>query len=294
MGNISFMTGIDKVIDGKIILDKEYSKKFRLIDGSEITVSSTVGLVRSQQEDSLALSTKGNYKMFLVADGMGGHKAGEIASYYTAKIIKKFFEYEDEMYLRILDDILLNEVVYLLIDEITRKMNRESGTTLSLALVLDDKTYLVNIGDSRIYTLKDDKLVLQTHDDSEAFMRYNPKNSRDRDKLRFYRFNNIVTNGIIKDALVDVNISEIDNDSYDTLCLMTDGVSDILREDEMKECMYQDNPSYEMTELSKNHVVDKVSIEDTDIYKDYDFVRQIEPGKDNASAIVYKKRVLSL
>ena len=49
-----------------------------------------------------------------------------------------------------------------------------------------------------------------------------------------------------------------------------------------------------MTELSKNHVVDKVSIEDTDIYKDYDFVRQIEPGKDNASAIVYKKRVLSL
>ena len=75
---------------------------------------------------------------------------------------------------------------------------------------------------------------------------------------------------------------------------MTDGVSDILREDEMKECMYQDNPSYEMTELSKNHVVDKVSIEDTDIYKGYDFVRQIEPGKDNASAIVYKKRVLSL
>lgn len=294
MGNISFMTGIDMVVDNKLVLDKEYSKKFKLVDDSEITVSSTVGLVRDHQEDSLAIATKGEYKMFLVADGMGGHKAGEIASYYTAKIIKNFFEHEDEIYLRILDDVLLNEVIYLLIDEITRKMSSESGTTLSLALVLDDRTYLVNIGDSRIYTFKDKELVLQTFDDSEAFIRYNPKSANLRDKLRFYRFNNWVTNGIIKNAIVDVNIKEISNDSYDILCLMTDGVSDILKESEIAECFSKNNPSYELTELSKNHDIDRVSIEDTDIYKDYDFVNQIDPGKDNASAIVYKKKVLSL
>ena len=289
---ISFITGIQKISLGRIILDKEYSKNFKLLDGSEISLSSTIGLDREYQQDSIAVALNDNYKMMLVADGMGGMYNGEEASYYTAQAIKKFFLNEEKKYLRILDIVLLEEVIYLLIDEITRRINSESGTTLSLAIVIDDRTYIVNIGDSRIYSIKNGILRLETFDDSEGFFRYKPKNSYDRDKLRFYRYNNIVTNSIIRDAPINLKIMEIENNSYDSLCLMTDGVSDILREEEIRNLLLTDDSAYKMTELSKYHEVDMVKVSDADMYKNFDFLSRIRPGKDNASVVVYKKKLV--
>lgn len=291
INRLSFITGIERLSMGKIILDKEYSREFKLVDNSIISLSSTVGLVRNMQQDCMAVSKNGNYLMLLVADGMGGMYDGERASYLTAKIIKDFFENEEEQYLRIMDDILLNEVMKILINEITLRIGDYSGTTLSLAIILDDITYLVNIGDSRIYTLKNGIMNLETSDDSLGFERYNPKNMIDRDKLRFYRYNNIITNSIIKGTDVKINICEIDNRNYDMLCLTTDGINDILREEEIEMMVSTGKRAYEITELSKSREIDRVSIEDTDIYKNSDFGSIVKPGMDNASAIIYRKKI---
>lgn len=286
MDNLTFMTGIKVIDNKKIVLDKEYSQVFKLCDNSEISISSTKGFLKSEQEDSLLVITKGKYILMVVADGMGGHSEGEVASYNIVNTIKRYFSYEKEEYLRILDDILLEEVMYLIIEDVVSKIRYDSGTTLSMALVLDDVTYIVNIGDSRIYALNNNRFRLITKDDSEGFDKFNPRNRKDRDKLRFYRYNNLVTNCIMKNALIRLNIKEIYNDKYDSLCLITDGVSDILREKEMKECLSKDDSAYSLTELSKYHIVDvnKEIENDTD-----DYYKKIYPGMDNASAIVYKK-----
>ena len=209
MDNLVFMTDMKIIDNKKIVLDKEYSQVFKLSDNSEISISSTVGLTRCEQEDSLLVITKGKYILMLVADGMGGLNNGEGASYSLVNTIKKYFSYEKEEYLRILDDILLEEVMYLIIEDVVSKIRCDSGTTLSMALVLDDVTYIVNIGDSRIYSLNNNTLRFITKDDSEGFDRFNPRNRQDRDKLRFYRYNNLITNCIMKNALIKLNIKEI-------------------------------------------------------------------------------------
>ena len=197
MDNLVFMTDMKIIDNKKIVLDKEYSQVFKLSDNSEISISSTVGLTRCEQEDSLLVITKGKYILMLVADGMGGLNNGEGASYSLVNTIKKYFSYEKEEYLRILDDILLEEVMYLIIEDVVSKIRCDSGTTLSMALVLDDVTYIVNIGDSRIYSLNNNIFRFITKDDSEGFDRFNPRNRQDRDKLRFYRYNNLITNCFI-------------------------------------------------------------------------------------------------
>ena len=286
MDNLVFMTDMKIIDNKKIVLDKEYSQVFKLSDNSEISISSTVGLTRCEQEDSLLVITKGKYILMLVADGMGGLNNGEGASYSRVNTIKKYFSYEKEEYLRILDDILLEEVMYLIIEDVVSKIRCDSGTTLSMALVLDDVTYIVNIGDSRIYSLNNNTFRFITKDDSEGFDRFNPRNRQDRDKLRFYRYNNLITNCIMKNALIKLNIKEIYNDKYDSLCILTDGVSDILKEKEIKECLKKEKSAYLLTELSKYHQIEvnKEIENDTD-----DYLKKIYPGCDNASAIVYKK-----
>ena len=77
MDNLVFMTDMKIIDNKKIVLDKEYSQVFKLSDNSEISISSTVGLTRCEQEDSLLVITKGKYILMLVADGMGGLNNGE-------------------------------------------------------------------------------------------------------------------------------------------------------------------------------------------------------------------------
>jgi len=251
--NLSFITNKEKLNDGKIILEKEYSKNFKLIDDSIISISSTTGLIKDNQQDSIAISINENYILLLLADGIGGLHNGEIASYYTTKIIKDFFEYEDKENLENLDEQILTEVLYTIVYEINRNIPYDSGSTLSFALICPEKTFIINIGDSRIYTTKNNEINLESYDDSLAFDIYQPKNTKERERLRFYKKNNQITNFIMKGNIPKIRVKKIDNINYDILCLLTDGVSDILTENQIRDCLYQKDSAYLLTELSKHN-----------------------------------------
>lgn len=281
--NLSFLTKREELLDDRILLEKEYSKEFRLKDQSIISLSSTVGLIRDNQQDSMAISVNDDYLLLLLADGMGGGYLGEVASYYTTKIIKDFFEYEDRENLKKIDEESLTEVLYTVIYEINRRIPYNSGTTLSFALITPDSTYLINIGDSRIYSLKDDLMKLESYDDSVSFEKYRPLNDYERDKLRFYKNNNQITNCIMKGSFPRIRVKKIDNNSYDILCLLSDGISDILSEFKICECLFNNNSAYLLTELSKTENSENYELDDDN------FFSSITLGKDNASSIVYKK-----
>ena len=290
MSKISFITEIEKISYDRITLEKDYCKNFKLANNSEVFISSTVGLRRKKQQDSLAFVADDNHAMFLVADGMGGMSSGERASYIVANTFKDFFETEKFESLDLVDMRIFGEIVKMLIGNCLPDITFNSGTTLALATVLREKTFIVNVGDSRIYSMLNGKTRLETYDHSVAFEKFRPMNQYDRDILRFYEHNNVITNGIIQGNDVSFDIKAIPNNSYDSLCAVTDGVSDILKEREIGETILSNNPAYQLTQMSKTKKRERLEPKAIAFYKDFDFVPFIYHGKDNASAIVYKKK----
>jgi protein phosphatase len=109
----------------------------------------------------------GKWSLFVVADGMGGHDAGEVASRIAVDTvcgeIEKFVKQEKDP--------------LLLIEQVVHKANREvrfeglsrgsnMGTTLSLALVLGNTAYIANVGDSRAYWIENGSITQITRDHS--------------------------------------------------------------------------------------------------------------------------------
>jgi len=133
--------------------------------------ASDVGIVRDLDEDSLCVFTlSGVYEsvaeptmgLFIVADGMGGHEGGEVASKLTVQIIanqlirnvllRRFTEEEQPLGEAVRDHLEgaisdANERVF----HLARERANDMGCTLTMALVLDGKAYIANVGDSRTY-----------------------------------------------------------------------------------------------------------------------------------------------
>ncbi len=125
-----------------------------------------VGLVRKNNQDSIL--TDENNQLFIVADGMGGHQGGEVASRLAVETISKKLTGKIAKNKSLAEDIrsaclLANKVIY---NEGQKKIElRGMGTTVCLLLVRKDGlAYIANIGDSRLYMQKHKKIWLLTED----------------------------------------------------------------------------------------------------------------------------------
>ncbi len=125
-----------------------------------------VGLVRHNNQDSILAD--GNNRLFMVADGMGGHKGGEVASLLAVKTLSNKLTGKTKKNKSLFEDIYsacveANKVIY---NKSQKKVElRGMGTTLCLFLVRHDGlAYIANIGDSRLYMEKQGKMWLLTED----------------------------------------------------------------------------------------------------------------------------------
>ncbi|MCW8963478.1 MAG: protein phosphatase 2C domain-containing protein [Gammaproteobacteria bacterium] len=133
---------------------------------------SDVGLIRKNNEDSWYADT-GN-GLFIVADGMGGHHGGEVASglivEHLPELIKDFPPAPDvELTLESTESLKsalveLNSLIYL--QGLAQPGRQGMGATAVVLLVHKDKAIVGHVGDSRLYILRDRKLVRITHDHS--------------------------------------------------------------------------------------------------------------------------------
>ena len=134
---------------------------------------SDVGLVRKKNEDSFAILTSENF--FALADGLGGHKAGEVASKeavsYLCSAVKELFATKSQLTAKKLEESLSH--IYQNVSNWVHHLSsnieeyRGMGTTLSSALLFDEHLIYSHIGDSRIYQLRDKKLTQLTLDHSQ-------------------------------------------------------------------------------------------------------------------------------
>jgi len=138
-------------------------------DGIEVTWHgiTDVGMARTQNEDSLLLLDLGNDALFAVADGMGGHDAGEVASGIAIETVRSEVQ---QGRLRMSDP---SAIIERSIRQANAAVKQEAalrgsnmGTTLTAVLVADDTAYIGSVGDSRVYWLENGSLTQITQDHS--------------------------------------------------------------------------------------------------------------------------------
>ena len=131
-----------------------------------VGIKSDAGNVRELNEDYASFIEDERFKIYLVADGMGGHNAGEIASKLAVKsIIRYLLEHSEED-----ENILLNAVKYANneIYEISQKNDKckGMGTTITGCFIKGDMIQVVNVGDSCCFSIKDNEIKKVTKDHS--------------------------------------------------------------------------------------------------------------------------------
>ncbi len=127
-----------------------------------------VGVVRNNNEDSYGIFTlKDGSQVFVVADGLGGHLAGEVASSTAVKRLREYLEKlpqgEFKETIRAIFQNLNREIYNLGLSNPSRK---GMGTTLTMLLVKNGKAYIAHVGDSRVYRISPQGAELLTQDQS--------------------------------------------------------------------------------------------------------------------------------
>ena len=182
------------------------------------------GLVRDHNEDNFAFLDLGNRTLFVVADGMGGHDAGEIASSISVKAVCSDVR---EGSVRGTDPLALVErAVQKANAEVRREGARNGsnmGTTLSVALVSDGTAFIGSVGDSRVYWIENGSIAQITEDHS-VVAKLVAAGKLTKEEARNHPRSNLLYRTIGTDATVKVNTYQVALTRGGTLLLCTDGL----------------------------------------------------------------------
>lgn len=235
-----------------------------------------VGLMRTINQDSIFVSTQpiGNLpNLFIVADGMGGHKAGDVAS---REAIERFVKYACTTHMsdpaNILDAgiISVNKDIFDMANS-----NRDysgMGTTFVAASLVENHVYIANVGDSRLYLIgRDIRQITRDHSLVEDMVRMGVL---EREEARTHYKKNVITKaiGVADDKTSTPDIFEIEVENGDKLLLCSDGLTNMVEDYDIKKIV-KDNDSIE----------DAVR----------ELIRQANEngGKDNISAILIEPEI---
>ena len=215
------------------------------------TVSKTdIGLKRKLNQDYVFTADLPVGKLpnlYLVADGMGGHKAGGFASKYAVETIVEEVSSSK--------DAEVFSVLYQAIIEANYKIRRKAaedesmagmGTTLVAATVMGDVLRVANVGDSRLYVVNEEiKQITVDHSLVEEMVRMG---GLDREQARNHENKNIITRAIGAQASVNPDFFEVNLKKGDRIFMCTDGVSNMLTDEEILEILNENGTEEERLE----------------------------------------------
>jgi PPM family protein phosphatase len=191
-------------------------------------VATDVGLVREGNEDSYLTDEP----LFAVADGMGGHRGGEVASQLAVETLEKLFK---KRIGELPDQVQeANRVVFerSVVDEKVAGM----GTTLTAALVEGDRVRLAHVGDSRAYLLREGDLRLLTEDHTLVH-RMVTEGEISKEEAESHPQRSVLTRALGVDTIVDVDDDTVQVRPGDRLLLCTDGLTSMVSEQAIEEVL---------------------------------------------------------
>lgn len=213
------------------------------------------GLMRENNEDNLIVEETDRYNLYAVADGMGGHKAGEVASSIAIDTIKSCFMKSFES-----EDFKAPTFIIESINKANDKIRKESlnkeefegmGTTITMAVVDHSiKTaYIGNVGDSRAYIIKNDEIRQITED--HTYVHELLKDGRiTTEEAKTHPKRNVITRAVGSEDFVHADIFEIEVEN-DIILLCTDGLTIHLSDDKIKETIKEYGSSESVQRLIK-------------------------------------------
>ncbi len=223
--------------------------------------STDLGMQRIENEDAYLLAPRDN--LFVVADGMGGHAAGEVASRLTSELIGAYFQetanmdaadmpipyvFPDDMgdeERRLLTAVkLANAAVY---EQGLANIEQEGmGSTVVAVHVVDDTIYWAHVGDSRLYRLRFGRMMQLTSDHSLLNYAIEQRGLKGDELHEFvaqfpYKSMLVRAIGVRREVEVESGCSSIEDGDLFLLC--TDGVHNLIDDAELGSilCAYQDD-----------------------------------------------------
>ncbi len=207
-----------------------------------------VGMKRTHNEDYFSLIEE--EQLFIVADGMGGHASGEVASKMAAETISEFYQRtseDEEATWPFKMDRSLSYIenrlacgVRLANLRIYETANRDlrfkgMGTTIVSALVCGDKAYLCHVGDSRAYRIRGGVIEQLTRDHSLLEDYKEAKPDMTEEEERNFPHKNVITRALGMRETVQVDISGHQIEAGDVYVLCSDGLSGMVQDVEISE-----------------------------------------------------------
>ena len=179
--------------------------------------------------------------VFGVCDGMGGAAAGEVASQLAIDIIYETLKSETPP---LNHDDLARRLVAAIEDAGVRIFNearadrtrRGMGTTATIAALLDARLFIGQVGDSRAYLLRGDQMIQVTRDQS-LVNQLIEAGQLTEEEAETFEHNNIILQALGTAETVQVDLTYVDLCKGDTLLLCSDGLSGMIRADEIREVL---------------------------------------------------------
>ncbi len=213
----------------------------------QIRFRTDVGQKRKDNQDAVGIfKNKENIPFAVVADGMGGHQAGDVASNMAIQDLGKLWEsssltrQEDIVQWLLCSIQAENEVIYKKGEaDVTLK---GMGTTIVAVILLKRTLLLAHVGDSRGYLLRNNQLKKLTEDHS-LVNELVKSGEITAEMAEHHPQKNVLVRSVGMPGDVDVDVTELDFLEHDLLILCTDGLTNMVSEQEMQTILQKESLS---------------------------------------------------
>jgi PPM family protein phosphatase len=218
-----------------------------LSDSIRFYAATDVGKVRDHNEDNFLVDKK--VGLFIVADGMGGHAAGEVASAIAVRAVHEEIKREGELLADYVsgatggNKVTAKDIIALVDNAVQRacsKVHEEAltdtskrgmGTTLSVLLVVGNQGFIAHVGDSRIYLSRDGR-IQQVTEDHTVYNELIKRGKLTREQIEKVQQKNAITRAVGVYERVEVDTLVIELTAGDAIVLASDGLHGYLESPE--------------------------------------------------------------
>lgn len=197
-----------------------------------------IGSKHDKNQDNFLIKKVNGIDLFVVADGMGGHAAGDVASNLAITIL--------EEKINVFSEKAINEALLTVNRKILEKAeNKEEykgmGTTIALCAIKDNELFISHIGDSRVYIDKGngDTFITKDHSIVQQMVERGEISSSE---AKAHKMKNVITRalGVEENPKVETEVTDLTDDTVIVIC--SDGVSNVFEDNEILSIAKENEP----------------------------------------------------
>lgn len=280
-----------EMLRSQIISGTRIKREGTISLGKDLQACSSIGKIRKNQEDAVLLirhPLNPEFKMMVVADGLGSLDAGAKASDMVVSEIQSWFETLDVSYFESLEGIgeNLEQALNIISKRINVELSGRGASTFVGAIIGKEETVISNVGDSRAYMVEGASLQEITEEPSLIKDLNKQGITKNPGDVRIYKDENRVTQALGKET-IKPNFYYMSNYFYDAILLFSDGVTDCLSDDELYAITRNTDRSRLAETIVRSALKPKIT-------ESGNIERQVNAGRDDTTAAVYLNEGLTL